>query len=120
MIGLKKRKQMTEQVQEEKETYSAGKLQFKKELPDLDNIMPQAKIIRNPNKDDFMNFKVVYTPESDSYWYGGKYEFSFSVPDSYPFMILLSVNCMYAYDLFYFLQPWKWLLLTIQYYAKVF
>ena len=85
MIGLKKSKQMTEQVHEEKETYSAGKLQIKKELPDLDNIMPQAKIIKKKKKDDFMNFKVVYTPESDSYWYGGKYEFSFSVPDSYPF-----------------------------------
>jgi ubiquitin-conjugating enzyme E2 M len=32
-----------------------------------------------------MNFKAVYTPDSDSYWCGGKYEFSVNIPDSYPY-----------------------------------
>lgn len=84
MLALKKKKQMEEIANDEKETtYSSGKLQFKKELPDLENIMPQAKIIKDKN--DFMKFNVIYTPEKDSYWYGGKYEFSFTVSDQYPF-----------------------------------
>ena len=32
-----------------------------------------------------MNFTAVYTTEEDSYWYGGKYEFSINIPDAYPF-----------------------------------
>jgi ubiquitin-conjugating enzyme E2 M len=32
-----------------------------------------------------MNMKVTYTPESDSYWYGGKYEFTISVGADYPY-----------------------------------
>lgn len=32
-----------------------------------------------------MNFKAFITPDSDSHWYQGNYEFSLSVSDSYPF-----------------------------------
>ena len=85
MIGLRKKKQMEEKVDEEKETYSAGKLQFKKELGDLPNVLPQAKYEPNKDPKNFMNFTVTYTPERDSYWFGGKYKFSFEVSDQYPF-----------------------------------
>lgn len=53
---------------------------FKKELSDL-SIFGQCNLIQDPK--DIMNFKAVYTPDQDSYWYGGKYEFSISVPDTY-------------------------------------
>jgi ubiquitin-conjugating enzyme E2 M len=61
---------------------SAGQLQFKKELPELSTI-PQCKLTQN--KTDFMNFLATYTPDDESMWYGGKYEFSISVQDNYPF-----------------------------------
>jgi ubiquitin-conjugating enzyme E2 M len=32
-----------------------------------------------------MELNGIYTPEKDSYWYGGKYEFTISIPDNYPF-----------------------------------
>lgn len=52
------------------------------ELPEL-YVIPQCKL--TTDKNDIMNFKGLYTPDSDSLWYGGKYEFTISVPDSYPF-----------------------------------
>jgi len=55
---------------------------FTLELSDL-SIFGQCKLIQDPK--DIMNFKAVYTPDQDSYWYGGKYEFSISVPDTYSF-----------------------------------
>lgn len=30
-----------------------------------------------------MEFKITYTPEKDSYWYGGKYEFTVTIPTEY-------------------------------------
>ena len=45
--------------------------------------VPQAKLIRNKN--NIMDFDVEYTPDSSSFWYGGKYLFSFHFPDNYPF-----------------------------------
>jgi ubiquitin-conjugating enzyme E2 M len=83
MLGLlkNKKKEMNE-IQDETKKVSPGQLQFQKELPDL-YVIPQGKLILDKN--DIMNFKVIYTPEKDSLWYGGKYEFSFSVSDNYPF-----------------------------------
>lgn len=52
------------------------------ELDDL-SLFNQCKLVQNPK--DIMNFSAIYTPEEDSYWYGGKYEFSINVPDAYPF-----------------------------------
>ena len=88
MIGLKKKKKEMEEKVEKNENISTGKLYFQKEKHELDKIqdqVPQAKLIKSSNKDDFMNFKVEYTPEKESYWYGGKYVFNISIPDSYPF-----------------------------------
>jgi ubiquitin-conjugating enzyme E2 M len=82
MIRLKEKNGMKEiSAQSEKKT-STGQLQFQKELPDL-SVIPQCKLTMN--KDDIMNFKATYTPEKDSIWYGGKYEFSISIPDTYNF-----------------------------------
>lgn len=68
----------------ETQSVSTGILMFKKELPDLPSSMiPQSKLILNTS--DIMNFKIEYTPEKDSYWYPGVYEFSFSIPENYPY-----------------------------------
>jgi len=82
MIRLKQKKEMNVIEAQESEKTSTGQLQFKRELPEL-SVIPQCKLITN--KDDIMNFKATYTPEKDSYWYGGKYEFDITVPDQYPF-----------------------------------
>ena len=69
-------------IEAEDNKKSTGQLLFQKELPEL-YVMPQCKM--TTSQDDIMNFTCTYTPEKDSYWYGGKYKFSISVPDSYPF-----------------------------------
>ena len=86
MIGLKnKKKQMKEMT--EKETVSDGKIKLTKEFPDIEKELPisvpQARLIKNSKS--IMDFDVEYTPDSSSYWYGGKYTFSFHFPDNYPF-----------------------------------
>ena len=53
--------------------------EIEKELPQS---VPQARLIRQPN--NIMDFEVEYTPDPDSYWYGGTYLFSFHFPDDYP------------------------------------
>lgn len=84
MIGNKNwKKKGMEEIKSEEPVYSAGHLQFKKELPEL-NLIPQC-VITEQSKTNIMKFKVLYTPESDSIWYGGKYEFSIEVLDEYPF-----------------------------------
>jgi ubiquitin-conjugating enzyme E2 M len=83
MLRLKDKKKMEEIKNEDSDkNVTTGFLQFKKELPDL-YVIPQCKLTQNPN--DIMNFKGIYIADKDSYWYGGKYEFTISVPDSYPF-----------------------------------
>ena len=66
---------------------STGEIYLAKEMPqiekDLTLNVPQARLIREKGK--IMDFEVEYTPDSGSYWYGGKYQFSFHFPDDYPF-----------------------------------
>ena len=78
---LKKKAEMDEIV-ETTNSFSIGQLQFKKELPELSTI-PQC-VLKQTVK-DYMNFTGVYTPDNDSLWYGGNYEFSIGVTDDYPF-----------------------------------
>lgn len=59
-----------------------GELQFQKELKDISSV-PQCKL--EFSKTNIMEFTGTYTPEKDSYWYGGKYQFQFAVGDNYPF-----------------------------------
>jgi len=51
--------------------------QIEKDLP---SNVPQARLTRQ--KGNIMDFEVEYTPDSGSYWYGGKYQFSFHFPYS--------------------------------------
>ena len=50
---------------------------------ELKNCVPQARFIRHGN--EIMNLEVEYTPDQASYWYGGKYLFSFSYPEDFPY-----------------------------------
>ena len=85
MIGLKKKKKEMKEITEE--STSDGKIKLTKEMPEIEKELPisvpQARLIRKKN--DIMNFEVEYTPDSSSYWYGGKYLFTFHFPDNYPF-----------------------------------
>ena len=81
MIGLKKKgmKEITEP------SISKGKLMMKREMPEIEQnlpeMVPQARLIKHG--DSVMDFDVEYTPEKDTYWYGGKYVFSFHILDDY-------------------------------------
>ena len=71
------------EVKEEKQV-SNGYLQFKKETADFkESMIPQAQL--NLNDKDIMKFSITYKPDKDSYWFPGTYEFSFVVPEDYPF-----------------------------------
>ena len=85
MFRLQKQQQQVQNTTQEESTsdkVSLGQLQFQKELKDL-TLIPQCKMIPSKDKNDIMNFTCIYTPEKESYWYGGKYEFSISIPDTY-------------------------------------
>ena len=83
VFGNKKKKKMEEKTEE---SISRGKLKLTKEMPyterELPISVPQAKLIRNKN--NIMDFDIEYTPDASSFWYGGKYLFSFHFPDDYP------------------------------------
>ena len=83
MIGLKKKKM--EEITEQ-ETSSMGKIRLTKDMPDIIKeipiSVPQARLIRD--KKNVMEFEVEYTPDKESFWYGGKYIFSFHFSDEYP------------------------------------
>ena len=86
MIALKKKKKEMKEITE-KETVSDGKIRLTKEFVDIEKELPisvpQARLIKSGSS--IMDFEVEYTPDSSSYWYGGKYLFSFHFPDNYPF-----------------------------------
>ena len=86
MIGLKNKKKKMEEITD-KETQSSGKIYLTKEMPEMEKDLkinvPQARLIRKGK--EVMNFEVEYTPDQASYWYGGKYLFSFSFPDDFPY-----------------------------------
>ena len=66
---------------------SNGKVYLLREMPEIEKDLkisvPQARLIKHGN--DVMNFEVEYTPDQASYWYGGKYLFSFSFPEDFPY-----------------------------------
>ena len=63
-----------------------AEIHLKKEMPNLiQNLprdVPQARLIRQQNS--VVDFEVEYTPDAGSYWYGGKYLFSFHFTDDFP------------------------------------
>ena len=86
MIGLKKKKKEMNELTE-KNAVSSGQLQMRSEQEELNNIskyVPTAKLIRDENPNNIMDFKIEYTPDEETYWYPGKYIFSFHIPDDYP------------------------------------
>ena len=87
MIGIKKKNKEMKEIVEKREI-SNGEKRFQREqqeLEDISNAVPQAKLIRDKNKENIMDFKIEFTPDENSYWYTGKYEFIFHVPDDYPY-----------------------------------
>ena len=70
----------------DKETQSSGKVYLLREMPEMEKDLkisvPQARLIHG---NEVMNFEVEYTPDQASYWYGGKYLFSFSFPEDFPY-----------------------------------
>ena len=66
---------------------SNGEIYMKREMPEIEKNLPsnvpQALLIRE--KDGVMEFEVEYTPDSSTYWFGGKYIFSFQIPKDFPF-----------------------------------
>ena len=67
-------------------TKSIGEIFLIKQMPEIEEELrlnvPQARFIKESNK--IMDFQVEYKPDSDSYWYGGKYLFSFHFTDDFP------------------------------------
>lgn len=57
-------------------------LRLTKDLQGID--IPANAVMNFPNKEDITNFDVTVKPEEGSYWYGGTYSFSVSVPNGYP------------------------------------
>ena len=63
----------------------SGELMWKKELPQLDlKAIPQCKLIMDDK--DIMNFKVIITPDKESWWSGESYTFSINIPGNYNFV----------------------------------
>ena len=81
MINLKKKKGMEEKVEKKivPPRLTRDLLEVEKELP---KSVPQALLKKG--KESIMSFEVQYTPDSSTYWYGGKYIFAFEVLEDYP------------------------------------
>ncbi len=84
MWNLKnKKKEMTAITDQ---TLSKGMIFVKKQMPEVESglkySIPQARLIKQ--NDSTMNFDVEYTPDNSSFWFGGKYTFSFQFSDEYP------------------------------------
>ena len=87
ILGPKK----TDRTEEEKKSGSTtsdtkkvtpGQLRLSKDIAQID--IPKNATIKFPNKDDITKFEVTVKPEEGSYWYGGTYNFTVSIPDDYP------------------------------------
>ena len=80
---FKKKKGMEEKI--DTNTKSLGELRLEKEIAEIEmnlkTTVPQACFIK---KDELKKFEVEYTPDKSSFWYGGKYLFTFDYPDDYP------------------------------------
>ena len=83
---MKNKKKKSMNLDNHDDHQSDGKIHLTKEMPqiekDLPSNVPQARLIRQKN--NIMEFEAEYTPDSGSYWHGGKYLFSFHFPDDYP------------------------------------
>ncbi len=79
MLKFKKKEEVSTETQ-----VTTGYIQFKKETSEfVKDMIPQAKLYFDEK--NIMEFRIDYTPEKDSYWYPGVYEFSYTIPENYPF-----------------------------------
>uniref|UniRef100_A0A061S7N2 Nedd8-conjugating enzyme ubc12-like n=1 Tax=Tetraselmis sp. GSL018 TaxID=582737 RepID=A0A061S7N2_9CHLO len=61
---------------------SAGELRLQKDMSEL-NLSNNMSIHFPDGKDKIMNFVVIISPD-EGFYRGGSFEFSFSIPSSYP------------------------------------
>jgi ubiquitin-protein ligase len=53
--------------------------------------LPNGCQVTFDNPDILYVFKVLITPDRDSYWYGGQFEFELNVPESYNFEVRMTL-----------------------------
>jgi ubiquitin-conjugating enzyme E2 M len=72
-----------------KKTLNFAEIRIRNEFVEIEELLqksvPQAKLIKNKDKDDVMNFQVEITPDEKSFWYGGVYLFNFSFNNNFPY-----------------------------------
>ena len=76
------RTKQNQQKQKQKKK-NAGLVRLNQEMTDLDLPKHVAKI-DFCNKKDLSCFNVIITPSEETYWYKGKYTFSFKISPDYP------------------------------------
>ena len=71
-----------------KKKRTKGEIYLARELPEMEKEMntsiPQARLIRDPDPNCLLHFDIEYTPDQSTYWYGGKYIFTFNFPENFP------------------------------------
>lgn len=91
MINILRPKASSARTEEEKKSsgnqgdtkkVTPGQLRLSKDISQID--IPKNASINFPNKDETTKFEVTVKPEEGSYWYGGTYNFTVTVPDAYP------------------------------------
>jgi ubiquitin-conjugating enzyme E2 M len=64
-----------------KATFNSKKvIAINPEYPEL-QAPPQGELLLDPF--NILEFKIKYTPEKDSYWFGAKYDFTVTIPPEY-------------------------------------
>ena len=85
IVGPKKNERKEEEKTKSDSSKPESNPAYHRLTKDLDGIdIPSNAIMNFPNKLDITNFDVTVKPENGSYWYGGTYAFSVSVPNGYP------------------------------------
>ena len=81
----KETQKTTDGITKQEKVLESGELMWKKELPQMDlKAIPQCKLIMDEK--DIMNFKVIITPDKESWWYGESYTFTISIPSNYNYV----------------------------------
>lgn len=77
--------------QEANKTVDIRQRLLQKEFEDLKHL-PNGCTVQFDNPDILSQFKVIICPDTDSFWYGGMFEFAIQVPESYNFEVNV-FNC---------------------------
>jgi len=117
-MSMYKKGRGARKVDADKEDDKVGKvssavLRLTKDFSDLDIPAKLAKLVREEK--DPMNFSFIITPDT-GYWKGGVFEFTFAVPNDYPFKEpkVKCIDKIYHPNIHYegavcvnVLRPWK-------------